>query len=83
MSNIQPIRPLEGSSPVRTSPVRASRTPASGVCGCVRRSCWHQRQCRSSGTVRVLRIAEADNDDRSSVVLCRECAAPTQRKRVS
>jgi hypothetical protein len=75
VSNISPS--------VDSEPVRATRTPATGSCGCVRRSCWHQRQCRSSGVVRILRVPEPDTDIRTSVVLCRECAAPTRRQRVS
>jgi hypothetical protein len=64
-------------------PVKATRTPASGACGCARRSCWHQRQCRSSGVVRILRAPEPKKETRSSVVLCRECAAPSRRQRAS
>jgi len=64
-------------------PVKATRTPASGACGCARRLCWHQRQCRSKGVVRILRAPEPKKETRSSVVLCRECAAPTQRQRAS
>ena len=63
--------------------VKASRSPASGACGCARHSCWHQRQCRSSGVVRILRAPDPKKESRSSVVLCRECAAPTQRNRVA
>jgi hypothetical protein len=65
------------------SMVKATRTPASGPCGCSRHQCWHQRQCRSSGVVRILRAPDPVSERRSSVVLCRECAAPTQRQRVS
>jgi hypothetical protein len=65
------------------APVKATRTNASGPCGCARRSCWHQRQCKSSGVVRILRAPEPKKEVRSSVVLCRECAAPTQRQRAS
>ncbi|MGA2294785.1 MAG: hypothetical protein ABSG24_06120 [Acidimicrobiales bacterium] len=78
MSFVSNISPLGG-----PSPVKAIRTPASGSCGCARRNCWHQRQCRSSGYVRILRVPAPDTEVRTSVVLCRECAAPTQRKRVS
>jgi hypothetical protein len=61
----------------------ATRTPASGACKCARQTCWHQRQCRSNGVVRILRAAKANEEVRKSVVLCRECAAPTQRHRVA
>jgi hypothetical protein len=63
--------------------IKATRTAASGPCGCKRRSCWHQRDCRSHGVVRILRAPDPISELRSSVVLCRECAAPTQRQRVS
>jgi hypothetical protein len=66
-----------------TSTMKAIRTPASGPCGCKRHQCWHQRQCRSNGVVRILRAPDPVSEQRSSVVLCRECAAPTQRLRVS
>jgi hypothetical protein len=70
-------------APVRmVTPITATRTAASGPCGCARRSCWHQRQCRSNGIVRILRAPDPISELRSSVVLCRECAAPTQRQRV-
>ena len=65
------------------STVKATRTPASGPCGCHRHQCWHQRQCRSNGVVRILRAPDPVTERRSSVVLCRECAAPTMRLRVS
>jgi hypothetical protein len=78
MSMIPPERPVS-----EAAPVKATRTPASGPCGCARRMCWHQRQCRSSGVVRILRAPEPKKETRSSVVLCRECAAPTQRQRAS
>jgi hypothetical protein len=61
----------------------ATRTPASGACKCSRTTCWHQRQCRSNGVVRILRVAKLNEDVGKSVVLCRECAAPTQRNRVA
>jgi hypothetical protein len=64
-------------------PAKATRTPASGACRCARRTCWHSRDCRSSGVVRILRVANPEGTPRTSVVLCRECAAPTQRKRVA
>lgn len=69
---------------VRSAPTSgATRTPATGACKCARRTCWHQRQCRSNGAVRIIRAGEANEGDRKSVVLCRECAAPTQRYRVA
>jgi hypothetical protein len=74
--------PPEGPVP-NPATVTATRTPASGACGCARRLCWHQRQCRSSGVVRILRAPDPKKETRSSVVLCRECAAPTQRQRAS
>jgi hypothetical protein len=64
-------------------PVKASRSPATGACKCIRRLCWHQRECRSTGVVRVLRAPDQEGKNRTSVVLCRECAAPTQRNRVA
>jgi hypothetical protein len=76
--SIHPIEPSAGGTPT----VRATRTPASGPCGCSRHHCWHQRQCRSSGVVRILRAPDPVSELRSSVVLCRECAAPSQRQRV-
>jgi hypothetical protein len=69
--------------PSTLEPVKATRTSASGACGCARRSCWHQRQCRSNGVVRILRAPDPKKETRSSVVLCRECAAPTRRQRAS
>jgi hypothetical protein len=78
MSVFPPEQPAQ-----EPAPVKATRTPASGACGCARRSCWHQRQCRSSGVIRILRAPEPKKEIRSSVVLCRECAAPTQRSRAS
>lgn len=65
------------------SHIKAVRTPATGACGCHRHSCWHQRVCRSSGVVKILRAPHPETGDRSSVILCRECAAPTPRKRVA
>ncbi len=64
---------------------RAGRTrqPASGPCGCSRRSCWHHAHCRSSGVVRVYREPQPNREFPPSVILCRECAAPTQRTRVA
>jgi hypothetical protein len=65
------------------TPVKATRTPASGPCKCARNACWHQKTCRSNGVVRILRAPDPKTDARSSVVLCRECAAPTRRNRVA
>jgi hypothetical protein len=62
---------------------RATRSPANGPCRCVRRTCWHTRDCRGNGIVRVLRVADPVGTPRTSVILCRECAAPTQRNRVA
>jgi hypothetical protein len=59
------------------------RLTASGPCRCSRHSCWHARNCNSSGVVRVFRKTSASEKPNSSVVLCRECAAPSQRVRVS
>lgn len=78
MSDIQPAAPVKDSSPVT-----ATRSPAAGACGCHRHFCWHQRHCRSNGVVRILRAPNPGTDIRSSVILCRECAAPTQRTRVA
>lgn len=66
-----------------SEPVNVSRMPASGACKCARRSCWHSRECRSSGVVRIVRAPVPEREARSSVVLCRECAAPTRRNRVA
>lgn len=60
-----------------------TRTPASGPCKCSRNTCWHQHQCKSNGSIRILRAAKSDEETRKSVVLCRECAAPTRRSRVA
>jgi len=65
------------------TPVRPVRAAASGPCRCSRRSCWHSRQCNSNGVVRISRVAASSAESISSVVLCRECAAPTQRNRVA
>jgi hypothetical protein len=62
---------------------KALRRPASGPCACSRNSCWHQRGCRGSGVVRIVRAPDPSKAFRPSVVLCRECAAPTQRNRVA
>jgi hypothetical protein len=63
--------------------VRPARAAASGPCRCSRRSCWHSRQCKTSGVVRISRVKASSGESNSSVVLCRECAAPTQRNRVA
>ena len=63
--------------------ITATRTPASGACKCARRACWHQKTCRSNGVIRILRAPDPGSETRSSVVLCRECAAPTRRNRVA
>lgn len=78
-------RPAVGvaASEVPTSPAKATRTPASGACRCARHSCWHARDCKSSGVVRILRAPKIDGGPTSSVVLCRECAAPTRRTSVA
>lgn len=60
-----------------------SRQPASGPCRCSRRTCWHHGACRASGAVRVYRTANATGEPPPPVVLCRECAAPSQRTRVA
>jgi len=62
---------------------RSVRAAASGPCRCNRKSCWHSRQCNSNGVVRISRVAATGGGVISSVVLCRECAAPTQRNRVA
>ncbi|MGC2174087.1 MAG: hypothetical protein WA614_01345 [Acidimicrobiales bacterium] len=66
-----------------SSPPKTIRRPASGACGCSRNSCWHMRGCKGSGVVRVMRAPDPAKTFRPSVVLCRECAAPTQRNRVA
>lgn len=71
------------SVPEDTSTSLVTRRPASGPCGCARRTCWHRNHCRSSGVVRILRAPQANKDFRPSVILCRECAAPTRRNRVA
>ncbi len=60
-----------------------SRQPASGPCRCSRRTCWHHGACRASGVVRVYRAGNAPGEPPPAVVLCRECAAPSQRTRVA
>ena len=76
------MTPVTQTDQVVTAPV-AQRRPASGPCGCARRTCWHQRTCRSNGIVKILRAPAKDSGRQSSVVLCRECAAPTRRNRVA
>ena len=61
----------------------STRRPASGPCKCARNTCWHQHQCKSNGIVKILRAAKTEDEERTSVVLCRECAAPTRRQRVA
>ena len=78
MTTSSPIMPVSG--PVR---LPATRSPASGACGCARRMCWHSRQCRSNGVIRILRAPKPDSDVRTGVILCHECAAPTQRARIA
>ena len=65
------------------SPAKAIRSAASGPCRCARRTCWHARECHSSGVVRIHRAPKVEGGLTSSVVLCRECAAPTRRQRVA
>jgi hypothetical protein len=74
---------LDFASSGLSNPVKATRTPASGACKCARHACWHQKTCRSNGVVRILRAPDPGSDSRTSVVLCRECAAPTRRNRVA
>ena len=59
------------------------RSPASGPCTCTRRACWHSRDCRGSGVVRILRAPAFEGAPRAAVVLCRECATPSRRNRVA
>lgn len=66
-----------------TSVVRPVRAAASGPCRCSRHSCWHMRECRSRGSVRIIREPAVGGVSNGSIVLCRECAAPTQRKRIA
>lgn len=66
-----------------TPAVRPVRSAASGPCRCSRRSCWHMRQCHSRGIVRIFRVNPSGGESNFSIVLCRECAAPTQRKRMA
>ena len=77
------ISELHPASASGATPAKATRTPASGPCACARRTCWHVRQCRGTGVVRVLRAVNSNGSTSSSVVLCRECAASTQRNHVA
>ena len=72
-----------GASAVPASLAPGTRTPASGACRCARHSCWHARDCKSSGVVRIQRAPKIDGGPPSTVVLCRECAAPTRRTSVA
>jgi hypothetical protein len=74
---------LTGSKGTLVMAVQPVRSAASGPCRCSRHTCWHARDCRSSGVIRILRISASTGESSSSVVLCRECAAPTQRNRVA
>jgi hypothetical protein len=74
--------PLSSSVPSKVTNLRPARLPASGPCKCSRHTCWHQQHCKSNGAVKVLRMADVE-EDRKYVVLCRECAAPTRRVRVA
>jgi hypothetical protein len=65
------------------SPVRAIRMPITGYCRCARHTCWHARECRSTAYVRIERAPKEEGAPSSSVVLCRECAAPTRRQSVA
>lgn len=71
--------------PSSTTPAAPrSRVAASGPCGCARRSCWHSRGCKSNAVVRIFRAPDPEKSAiRPTVLLCRECAAPTQRNRVA
>ena len=64
-------------------PVKAIRMPVTGYCRCSRHTCWHVRDCRSTAYVRVERAPKQEGAPSTSVVLCRECAAPTRRTRVA
>jgi hypothetical protein len=85
VSDLSLVPPEQASSVTSevSNPRKPIRRPASGPCGCARTSCWHQRGCRSNGVVRILRAPNPAKTFRPSVVLCRECAAPTQRNRVA
>lgn len=75
--------PFSDASRLEPSTTVATRTAASGPCKCARNTCWHQHTCKSNGYIRILRAAKFEGETRTSVVLCRECAAPTGRKRVA
>lgn len=81
MSVYPSTAPVSDISPV--PPTKAVRTPAAGPCRCSRRTCWHAHDCRASGIVRILRAPKVEGGPSASVVLCRECAAPTRRQRVA
>lgn len=68
--------------PITTPAPQRSLMSVSGVCGCARHTCWHQRECRSSAYVRIERVP-TPRTAASWVVLCRECAAPTRRQRTA
>lgn len=78
--SVSELHPTSASGALATGTVR---TPANGPCACARRTCWHVRHCPGHGVVRVLRAANSNGQTPLSVVLCRECAAPTQRNRVA
>lgn len=66
-----------------TPVVKPKRSAATGPCGCARHTCWHHRNCRNGGVVRITRDVKANATFAPSVILCRECAAPTQRTYVA
>ena len=74
--------PLSNSAYSGVTNLRPTRLPAAGPCKCSRHTCWHQQHCKSSGSVKILRKADTE-EERQYVVLCRECAAPTRRARVA
>jgi hypothetical protein len=80
---IPPPASEQTSTQLPVAPRRPVRTAASGPCRCSRRTCWHARDCRSGGVVRILRASPTTEKTNCSVVLCRECAAPTQRMRMA
>jgi hypothetical protein len=63
--------------------VKPKRSSATGPCRCARHTCWHQRDCKNRGIVRINRDLKPNATFAPSVVLCRECAAPTQRTYVA
>ncbi|HEY1825095.1 MAG TPA: hypothetical protein VGG21_03945 [Acidimicrobiales bacterium] len=73
---------LSNSAGSGVSPVRSVRLPGAGPCKCSRKTCWHQQGCRSTGAVKILRMADIE-EERKYVTLCRECAAPSRRQRVA